>query len=151
MQEHPDDAELDAQLKPVESEMSDCLADLWTRRSEYVQVCQEAEQYEPAEREVRAWLAEHPDVAQLKDWLIELLLGANKADQALEILTGYTAQTPADVLKVFSWRAQAYAQNERVDEAVRDLEGLLGEQFVQNSPPGPQSGARRDRAAPGQV
>ena len=99
LREDPDDADLEAQLQALEREMNECFTELWSRRSEYVQVCQEAGQFEPAEQEVRAWLTAHPDVQQLKDWLIELLLGSEKVDQGLSELAGYTAQTPADVVE----------------------------------------------------
>jgi tetratricopeptide (TPR) repeat protein len=130
----PEEADLEAQLKNLERDLTACATELYGRRGEYVQVCLDAGRYEPAVQQVRVWLADQPEQPQLQQWLIELLLAAEKGDQALEVVGQLVPRTPADVVQAFVWRAGCLAASGKLEDAVKELTSLLEEGFVRDSP-----------------
>ncbi len=130
----PQDADAQAQLENMDHELDAREAELNDRRSEYVQVCLDAKRYDAAEQQVRSWLADDPEQPALQEWLVEVLLAAGRGDAALEAITDLTPKTPADVLKVFTWRARGQALTGDLDQGLNDLGALLEEKFVQENP-----------------
>jgi len=131
LRENPKDAAGQAQLQSVERDLETQTAELQDRRSEYVQVCLEAKCYEPVEQQVRAWLADRPGQAPLQEWLIEILLAAERGEQALQVVGELAPKTPADVVKAFLWRARGRALAGNRDQGLNELASLLEEGFVQ--------------------
>jgi predicted Zn-dependent protease len=104
------------------------------RRSELIAILLEARQFDAAETRVRGWLTDDPEQADVQQLLVSVLLAGKKPDAALEAIAVLVPQTPADVIQVLGWRAQAYAQRGQIEEALDDLTGLLQEQFIRENP-----------------
>ncbi|MCK4340395.1 MAG: tetratricopeptide repeat protein [Phycisphaerae bacterium] len=130
LSEKPDDSGLQARLQGLERELGACMEELFARRETFIEVCSKARRWEPAEREVRAWLAEQPGNPRLQEWLIKLLLASGEVDEALERLGEYIPRTPEDIELVLTLRARCYAAGEHLDKALGDLTKLLNEPFI---------------------
>lgn len=133
MAENADDAEAEARLRAIEREVTGCLTKLLGRRSEYMQVAVDGGQHEAAERRVRGWLEDQPDDWQTHEWLLELLLTAEKPDEATEALAWFVPRTPVDVLKVLTWRARCSVLADNVNAAVDGLRDLLAEGYIREN------------------
>jgi tetratricopeptide (TPR) repeat protein len=130
---NPDDADTQAQLENLDRELDSHEADLNDRRSDYVQACVDAKRYDTAEQHVRSWLADDPEQDTLQEWLVEVLLAARRGAAALDAISDLTPKTPADVIKVFGWRARGQALSGDLDQGLNDLGSLLEEKFVQEN------------------
>lgn len=128
--QNPDDAALQAELKSLEGVLNARLAAAQLCRQEYQQVCRDAGQPEAALPRVRAWVAEQPEQAAYREWLVELLLAAGQPAEALEAAAGFTPRTTREALAVYDWRARACAAAGQLDRAVGELDDLLAEGFV---------------------
>ena len=133
LEEEPNDTQSQAQGQAVKRELDKCVQELYARRSEFVQVCMDGGRWEPAEREIRAWLAVQPGQPQLQEWLIEALLAGHQGEAALEVIATLVPKSPENVIQAITWRSRSYAASGRLDDAVRDLTTLLREPFVRGS------------------
>jgi tetratricopeptide (TPR) repeat protein len=122
-----------AQLERVEREITPLLGELQERRAAYIETLLSAARYDPAEEQVRAWLVAQPDNGPLHELLVITLLTAKKGEAALAAIGGLVPKAPADVLKVLSWRARAYALHGQLENGVNDLTSLLEEQYIQEN------------------
>ncbi len=126
--------QVQAEGKAVERELAKLAEKRSTRRGEFIEVCLEAKQYEPAETELRAWRTAEPDDPLIQEWSVDVLLANQKPEEALTIVVGYVPRTAGDVLKVLTWRAQCYVAAKRVNDGVRELTELMGQAVVQSTP-----------------
>ncbi len=134
LREDPKDADARAQLQNLERELETRAAELYERRVEFVRVCLGTQRLAMAEEQVRAWLAEDPEPAEWLEWLIEVLLAAERGDAALEAVGELMPKTPADVIEAFTWRARARALTGDLQQGLDELNSLLEEGFVQSDP-----------------
>lgn len=130
----PDDAGMQAELEELENDLRRHLGVLMNRREEYKEVCMQAGRYADLEAELRAWIEEQPELPGLREWLIEALLAMERPSEALRAAGEFRLQSPADVLKVYSWRAQAYEAAGDIERAVEELTSLMEESFIRETP-----------------
>ncbi len=123
-----------AQAEYAKRELGTAISALFQARQEYVEVCLQAAEYASAERALRAWLAEQPGQPKLQEWLVQVLLASEQGAAALELIAQLVPKTPEEVVRALLWRARAHAAGGDLDEAVQDLNALLGEAFIRESP-----------------
>lgn len=128
-----DEADGQTQLKNLERDLGAAVGDLYTRREEYVDACLGAAQFDAAEEQVRTWLKDQPEQPQLQEWLIEVLLGAKRGEQALDVIGTLTLKNQTDVLKAMIWKARAAALVGRREDGINDLKNLASEPFIKDS------------------
>ena len=133
LRDRPGAADVEAELKGAERELNTGLEELYARRRESIDVCVDAQRYDLAEREVRAWLAAQGPDPRLQEWLVHVLLAAKKPEDALGVLKDYAARGRADALRALTLRGRCYAALGRADDAVRDLDALLDEEPVKGN------------------
>ncbi len=127
------DAELRARASRAEELLAERAAERLQRREAYIGVCLQIPRLVGAERRVRQWRSEAPDQPQISEWLIEILLAAERGEEALELVGEYRLQEPRDLLRVFDWRARCYVQMGQVERAANELASLLEERFIRES------------------
>ena len=127
------DLDATAQAEKLQADGVAALEELTARRSDFVQVCVEAQAYAAANERLRAWLEERPGDPQVQEWLVKVLQAAKRGDDALDVIGTLLTKSPADVLEALLWRARAHALAGRRDEAVNDVANLLQEGFVQEN------------------
>lgn len=129
----PEGSEIQAQVQDLQQRLEEVSAVVFQRRTEFVQVCLEAEEYEVAEHYVRNWLQTENEQPGVRDWLIEVLIAAGKQAEAQQALQAYTPRDESDVLQVYLWQARVLALGQQVDPAVNQLTELLNEPYIQRN------------------
>ncbi len=132
--ETPDDAQLEAQLQALKRDFKAQLTELDERREAYVWACRATDRFAQAAQRARQWLAEEPNKKKLQEWLVELLLGAEEADDAWKVISTFdlTRMTRDDLVRVLTWRARCYALAGRRDEGVNELLSWLNHGYVRD-------------------
>jgi tetratricopeptide (TPR) repeat protein len=107
---------------------------LFARRGDFVRVGIEARAFTETERVVREWLEEQPDVTEIRKWLIQVLLAAQRGPDVLVELSKLSPSTPGEILEAFLWRARAYVLAGKRSQAIDELSELLQQNLIANVP-----------------
>ncbi len=136
LRENADDIEARNRIQIVQEELIPLREQLQRRRAAYVTVAQLANELAPAELRARSWLAEEEDglaKAQYQEWLVALLLAAERPTAALEVIDEITPRTLDDIVQIHIWRAHCQALQDDANAGVNELLPLLNEAFVQQN------------------
>jgi tetratricopeptide (TPR) repeat protein len=130
------DAQAQARLQYLQKELTTRGARLFAWRDEFISACEMTDNYDLAERKLRAWMAEHPEQRQqFQQRLIQVFLAADRPDDALAEIGALPSspQSAEEMIKSAGWYAQALAAKGQVDAAAQELTALLSEPFVREN------------------
>jgi tetratricopeptide (TPR) repeat protein len=99
------------------------------RRIEFVTLGVQAEHYAEVAARVRRWLQDDPKSATLTETLVDLLINADQADEALDVARGFEG-TYAESIQRRVWMGRCHAAKGDTDAALAEFDPLLDERAI---------------------
>lgn len=115
--------------------LEECLArnpnDLdWQDR--YYRSARATQQYERVLKRIREWLDAEPSSAVYTEWLIDVLIWADRADEALEVARKFEG-TYVESVNRRIWLGRCHAAKGEVVKALAEFDALLSERLTEGS------------------
>jgi predicted Zn-dependent protease len=115
--------------------LEECLArnpnDLdWQDR--YYRSARATQQYERVLKRIREWLDAEPSSATYTEWLIDVLIWADRADEALEVARKFEG-TYVESVNRRIWLGRCQAAKGEVSKALAEFDALLSERLTEGS------------------
>lgn len=99
------------------------------RRERFYRAASLARQYEPTLARIRQWLEDDPASATLTEWLIDVLIWADRPDEALEVARQFEGTYSESIARRI-WLGRCHAARGDVDQALAEFDALLGERVI---------------------
>lgn len=96
----------------------------------YRAACTLARDHARAEAKIREWVAKEPNSPILIEWLVETLLAAERAEEALGVANAFRSPTNEVEVGMRRLRANCAAKAGKLDTAVNDLSTLLEDRAI---------------------
>jgi tetratricopeptide (TPR) repeat protein len=100
------------------------------RRKRFCDTVKFTQEYERAVKRIREWLDADPANATLTQYLIDVLIWADRADEALEVARKFEG-TYAESITRRIWLGRCQSARGETDKALEEFDALLGERLIE--------------------